>query len=163
LGGFMGLDEYPPLLGPGLHKMSAAELKKRVVDAFPLSQSRPTLWVNFLDLLNTLHKLKIPCEIWVDGSFLTEKIEPADVDFVADIPVEILHTGSPAQGALIKKLADHGFKNPEKLHSFVIFKVPPGDTDFAAMKAARDQWQKDFGLSYVKKDPKGIAVLEVRP
>jgi hypothetical protein len=97
-------DEYPPLLQPGLHEMTMADLKVLAVDAFPLSSKRLGHWDNFVKIVDRLKKLKVPCKIWVDGSFLTEKIEPNDVDFVVNVPVQIINQPDPDQDTFFKEL-----------------------------------------------------------
>jgi hypothetical protein len=156
-------DEFPPLLQPGLHKMSVDELKTKVVDAFPLSGKRPQLWQHFIEVLDQIKKAGLKGEIWVDGSFLTEKINPGDVDFVFDVPVHLLEKPTPQQEELLHKLADKGFKKTERLHTFVMFSAPVVHSQYAESVRLHTQWQKDFGFSYVDKTPKGIAVLEVQP
>jgi hypothetical protein len=156
-------DECPPLLQAGLHKMSADELKAIVVDAFPLSKGRAELWENFLALVDQLRQAHLSGQIWVDGSFLTEKIEPRDVDFVFDVPIQEIENANPTQLALLEKLAKRGFRVPEKLHSFIMHTAPAAHTKFSESERLHTQWKKDFGLSYVKKEPKGIAVIEVQP
>jgi hypothetical protein len=46
-------------------------------------------------ILERIRNLGIVCEIWLDGSFLTEKIEPDDVDFIVFAPMAILEPESP--------------------------------------------------------------------
>jgi hypothetical protein len=156
-------DEYPPLLQPGLHEMSMADLKALVVDAFPLSTKRQGHWDNFVKIVDRLKKLKVPCKIWVDGSFLTKKIEPGDVDFVVDLPVQIINNPDKDQGEFFNDLAKRAFKKIEKMHSFVMFDAPVIHADHGVSVRVHEQWKKDFGFSYVKKEPKGIAVVVVKP
>lgn len=156
-------DEFPPLLNPGLHTMSAGDLKKLVVDDFPLSKRRQALWDNFVAIAAHLKNLKIPCDIWIDGSFLTKKIDPDDIDFVVDVPVSILDAATIAQAAFLKKLSAMAFCANEKLHSFIMFEAPAMHKGHAKSIELHSQWKRDFGISYVKKEPKGIAILKVTP
>lgn len=155
-------DEFPPLLQFGLHKMSEDELRALTVEAFPLSVRRKALWANFVALLGLLKQLKLPCDVWLDGSFLTEKIDPDDVDFVLDVAIHVIENATPAQEALLNKISKLGFKAVENLHSFLMFTAPAIHLQYAEGKLLHDQWVRDFGYSYVKRTPKGIAVLEVR-
>ena len=156
-------NEYSAALAAGLHKMSVDELRAKVVDAFPLSNGRSELWANFLDVVYQLKKLGLKGEFGSIGSFLTEKINPRDVDFVFDVPVHVLENATPQQEVLLNKLADRGFKKVEKLHSFVMYSAPAPHVQFAESERIHAQWKRDFGFSYVDKTPKGIAVIEVRP
>jgi len=154
-------DEYPPLLEPGLHEMGMADLKALVVDGFPLSQRRSVLWDNFVKIVDRLRQLRVPCKIWVDGSFLTQKIDPDDVDFVVDIPIHILDKPTPDQSSFFDDLSNRVFKKSKKMHSFVMFDAPVVHTLHTESVRIHNQWKKDFGFSYVKQEPKGIAVVVV--
>jgi len=74
--------DYPALLEPGIHTMAFDEFAKRFVDPFPDSVTRKRLLHNFLELLQLIKSSGLMAEIWVGGSFLTEKPNPADLDFV---------------------------------------------------------------------------------
>jgi len=146
--------------------MSASEIKTLVVDGFPLSTRRSELWGNFIDLTTELKSVGITCDVWIDGSFLTQKIEPDDVDFVIDVPISILSNLTPTQKALIEKITirdNTGLRKTKNLHGFVMFNAPAHHPNHIAGVLAQAQWQKDFGFSYIKKLPKGIAVMEVSP
>lgn len=143
--------------------MSVDDLKAVVVDGFPRSTRRGMLWSNFLQIIDQLKAASIPCKIWVDGSFLTKKIEPDDVDFVVDVPAYITDNPTMAQKALLNKLADLAFCKVEKLHSFVMLDAPVVHKDYALSQTLHARWKKDFGFAYVSKEPKGIAVLAVTP
>jgi hypothetical protein len=156
-------DEFPPLLAPGLHKMTVDALRRLTVADFPLSQNRGNLWKSFEFILKALSDAEIPCGIWVDGSFLTKKIDPGDVDFVVDIPIEVMDAATPEQMTLIENLSARLYKKSDNLHSFVMFTTPVGHAMHADMTRVHLQWEKDFGFAYVSKEPKGIALVEVTP
>ena len=143
--------------------MSVDGLKKIAVDAFALSVRRPQLWVNFVALVDELKATHLTCELWIDGSFLTQKIEPDDVDFVVDVPVYLTETPTAPQRALLSKLGNLGFCKDQKLHTFIMFTAPLIHKLHAASVGLHEQWRRDFGFSYVKKVPKGIAVIKVQP
>lgn len=156
-------DEFPPLLNPGLHDMGADQLKPVVVDNFPLSTRRQMLWDNLFKIVQKLEALKVPCKIWIDGSFLTQKINPDDVDFVVDVPVGVLDTATADQADFLSKLSKREFAKSDHMHSFVMYDAPAIDRRFPIAQKIHEQWKKDFGFSYANKEPKGIAVLVVQP
>lgn len=84
--------ESAPLLGPGRHNMGLTALREVTVTAFPSSSQRPLLFTALESLAAYLSGLGLPCELWVDGSFLTERIEPNDVDVACVIPAEPFET-----------------------------------------------------------------------
>ncbi len=154
--------EFPPLLAQGLHSFDRAGLKALTVDGFPNSNSRPRLWDNFQRLvLDALATAQIACEVWVDGSFLTQKIDPDDVDFVVDVPIVLFSTISPAQQQLLDQYVAMAFRASDDLHSFVMFNTPAGHPMEPAAIQFHQQWERDFGTSYIGRVAKGIAVVGV--
>lgn len=100
--------EFPPLLPPGIHLMTIDELKKTCVDNFPNSKRRPDIYLNFINFLRFVSCINIIDEIWVDGSFLTEKEEPDDIDAVAFA----YHADTVNITAAQKSVMDQVFSNP---------------------------------------------------
>ena len=156
--------EFPPLLPFGFHPLSESELYDLVVGAFPLSQRRPMLWKNLQWLIAELRRLRLPCRLWIDGSFLTQKIEPDDIDLVADFEIKVLENLASDQQVFVENLADFKYRDdPMKLHTFVMFRAPLGHPARMQAEALERQWIRDFGYSFVNKTPKGIVLLEVVP
>jgi len=154
--------EFPPLLQQGLHRVDLASLRALTVDRFTLSVTRARLWSNFQEVVDDLIRVQISCDIWIDGSYLTEKIDPEDVDFVVDIPVDMAISPSAEQWLILSDLSQQKFKSSHDLHSFVMFSAPPMHALGGNSIVQHQQWEKDFGFSFVGRVPKGIAVLEVR-
>lgn len=72
--------DFPPLLAPGRHVMTLYQFKAAFVDAFPHDKRRLTLYLKLEEFIQMLLVAEIPCEVWLDGSFLTRKEEPDDID-----------------------------------------------------------------------------------
>lgn len=71
------IDRY--YLPPGEHICTIDEIKERFSNSSPM---RMQVWACFENLLNRLEHLKIkPSIILIDGSFVTGRMEPEDVDF----------------------------------------------------------------------------------
>lgn len=154
---------FPPLLSPGFHHMSADDLKALVVDEFPLSVCRSALWDNLVELLNLLVAADLACDIWIDGSFLTRKIDPEDVDLVVNIGASISDNPTQEQREIIEKIADAAFYCDKNLDSYVMVNAPVGHKDNSLSRDLHRQWENDFGYAYVSREPKGIAVVGVAP
>ena len=80
--------DFPALLKPGIHTMTMQELYDLAV--VPFNNSRRQLLYQQLsnwqsDLVNNAG---VGARLWIDGSFLTEKPEPGDIDCVAWEPYE---------------------------------------------------------------------------
>ena len=105
----------------------------------------------------------ISCSVWVDGSFLTEKIDPWDVDLVAFIPARFYDDGAPEQLAVVDWLTSRD-NEPRKLYRCDTHAEPmyPELAPFHYMVAgALDYWRNTYGRSVGGGAPKGIAVLEL--
>lgn len=76
------LAEYPPLLVPGLQPMTLDGLQALCVTSFPLSGTTPRIMAGLKMIIDRLSQYGIRGDLWVNGSFLTRKIDPSDSDVV---------------------------------------------------------------------------------
>src|SRR4051794_12451076 len=88
---------FPCLFPLGFHHLTLMEVETVCVDLFPLSQSRRGLMDGLTQFSDTLVAAGVACDLWLDGSFLTEKIDPKDVDVVVRCSHAIYDAGTPAQ------------------------------------------------------------------
>ncbi len=72
--------EYTPLLEPGIHDISKDALIEHFVLPFSSKDKRSELIERFNVLLEQVESIGISFEIWVNGSFVTDKEEPNDID-----------------------------------------------------------------------------------
>ncbi len=63
--------------------MGLIELKRLTVDSFQPNERRLFLFSELERLISDLQKLKMIGQLWIDGSFLTQKPEPEDIDLTA--------------------------------------------------------------------------------
>jgi hypothetical protein len=65
-------------------------LKRHFVDAFPKSKTRARLYTNFEKYIDQLQKEVFPWfEVWLDGSFVTAKENPNDLDIVVLLDYQV--------------------------------------------------------------------------
>lgn len=69
------------LLPPGVHPCSMAE----AAAALCTSEQRKTIWAGLEGFVGWAAKLSGPTNLYVDGSYVTDKPIPGDVDVVVDI------------------------------------------------------------------------------
>ena len=98
-------------------------------------------------------------ELWVDGSFLTEKINPGDVDVVLRIQSSVYDDGTSEQRMMVDWIRGN-LKEYNLCDSYVFHEFPKDDPDYSLGKRDRDYWSKWFGHSR-SQVPKGIAVIEL--
>ncbi len=93
--------------------------EREVEDEFLFNDHRIGIWQEFITFRSWINQQDVPMiEIWLDGSFLSKKIPPNDLDLVIYLPVNYL-TGNFGR-------LEESKKQWSKLH---IFWVGPYDKD----------------------------------
>ena len=153
LGG--GKAEFPPLLAAGLHEMLLPAIRQLCIDAFPLSATRAGLMAAIEAICNSLSTALIHASVWIDGSFMTQKIDPADIDLAVRFLYAALPSPGPEQQALLNRIASKQFPGCD---SYIFIEYPEGHPLHAAGDMMRAYWQRQFG--FTRRDEfKGIAVV----
>lgn len=153
--------EYPPLFPVGLHPTSLTELYRLCVESFPDSVTRPAIFEALSSGIEYLRDTGVPGKLWIDGSFLTDKPDPNDVDILLVLTDTELEQASQ--------------KAREAIQWFIT--QPPGDSlcdtytlvlsPLTETGMTRRQWLSHwnysrwigfFGFSRLR-SPKGIAVI----
>ena len=60
--------------------MTISQAAEFCVTNFPSSVTRAPIFQEFIVLCSYFIDIGLPCEVWVDGSFVTSKENPADLD-----------------------------------------------------------------------------------
>jgi len=124
--------EFPPLLADGLHQMSVAELKQLCVMEFPLSKRREAIMRSLESLLAGLSSATVKAQVWIDGSFLTKKIDPDDVDLVVVIQEQdfSLSMTIPVRRDALVRIVKQEFTIPVKCDSYLNIEYPQGHSRY---------------------------------
>lgn len=97
-------------------------------------------------LVNDLIGSSVCCELWIDGSFLTEKEEPDDIDLTVTLfPDDFDKLDPNAQTWMWSKLRAGKAYSPY-LHVFLVFRFLDGDPRRAADKTA--YWSEIWGKGW---------------
>ena len=113
----------------GLHQLAVEN------PMFRLSRTRATIMRGFWILIGILQRHGIPGEVWVDGSFLTEKIDPRDVDILLVLPVGVVDTMTNEQYAIMQWISDTTNQESKALFyadTYVLSKSDGSDGNLAA-------------------------------
>jgi hypothetical protein len=155
--------EFPSLLPAGLHILSIADLEALCVDRFPLSATRKGIMAGLREVVVRITGAGISCVLWVDGSFLTKKIDPSDVDLVAFVPARFYDEGTEAQQGVIEWLTskENLPKKQFRCDTHAEPMYPEGSPLHYMVSGALEHWQKIYGRSVESGEPKGIAVLDL--
>jgi len=142
--------DFNPLLAAGYHPMTWQSLEATCLAPFAGSATRPTLTKQFEKFIVELRNLGLKGELWVDGSYVTDKLDPSDVDLVF-IPDLVCMPALQANHSRVHLLfAQLGAKALYNCHAFL---ASPNDKDFLAY------WRGLFGFCHDEKTPKGMIVI----
>jgi len=118
-----------------------------LVGGFPDSDSRPSIAEGFLRLRATAAEVGVSATQWVDGSFVTSKLNPGDIDVVSFIHSDVLDKlDAPGRQFVVETLAA-GPKAKPRYRTDSYF-VPVYDSThpfFAQYESVRSYWRKWFG------------------
>ena len=143
------------LLPPGLHDKSLAQVYDLCVAPFPASSTRSVLFAGLTDFCAAVASFCVPVEIWVDGSFVTDKLDPNDVDIVAQVDQSRFDVLPPEQQEALFNLFWQQQEIRESWHvDAYIF--PAGDQEQVAF------WLNLYGHSRTG-EAKGIIRSQVQP
>lgn len=148
--------EYPPLLPVGLYAMTLDEFRAFVVTPFSLSVSRPPLMQAIETICGALTDAQVESAVWIDGSFLTKKIDPADADLVVCVESSQTSASVPDKVAALDKVNQGQFPG---CHSYVQTNYPDGHPRYWVGDFMQAYWKKQFGFSR-SEEFKGIAVIK---
>lgn len=141
--------------------MTLAELRTRCVAAFPFSKTRSHVMDGLERFVDMLRAEGIVGDLWVDGSFVTQKLDPEDVDGVLVVQSSFYEHGTEAQQALIDLVAFADFKSDYFFDAFVLWQYAPDDELHAHGEWERAYWIRQFGFSRGV-DKKGMALVQLR-
>ena len=156
MGGFKF--DHPPLLAPGRHFTCLSRLESICVGPFPGSKVRSELFSKLCALVDAFTKMGLPCEMLVNGSFLTGKLNPSDVDVAVIIDPDVAENMTESKEGLINDVNDNNFI--EGVDAFVETLFPIGHPSFRA-NGNEMLWSEQYGREHNGEYLKGIAVLRI--
>lgn len=102
---------------------------------------------------------KIEADVWVDGSFLTEKIDPNDSDIVVAVDSNFLAAASAEQNKVLDWIKSN-LKDTHRCDSYLHVEYPAGHALAGYSEWMRAYWIRQFGFSRGD-DFKGMALVRV--
>lgn len=149
--------DHMPLLAPGRHQLSFADIQTLCVSNFGHSRHRQALFLHLEEFVQRYLRLQLPCEIWIDGSFMTEKPDPSDVDVLVQLDADVAERLTAEQRLLIDETNDGVFL--PHVDSFVDTIYPRGHLLREGLDDGDRTWAEQFGLENSDRYLKGIAVI----
>lgn len=78
----MAKEDFPPILRPGIHSMTLDMIRETFASPLPEATERLRMFSKFDQFIFRLRQLNVTGVLWLDGSFVTRKPNPADLDCV---------------------------------------------------------------------------------
>lgn len=136
---------FGPLFPAGLHAITPDELYKICVEAFPLSVTRKPIFTNLLEVIQSLTARSIFGDLWIDGSYVTTKFNPRDVDLVLCVSSNLYDNCSTEQLAVFEWFESDALHTDYRCDGYISIEWPQGDPLYASGVATRDYWSNLFG------------------
>lgn len=157
MAGGLGKVEHAPLLPPGRHVLPLGRLHALCVAPFSGSATRAGLFAALEQLSQRLQRADIRCEIWLDGSFITQKVNPADVDLSVRVDLDVVEQLSVEQDLLLQDVAAGTIPS---LDSYVFVAYPVGHPRRSTPEDRWPYWAEWWGVDRAGW-LKGTAVLRL--
>lgn len=111
-------------------------------------------------VVQTLEQAGIVGDLWVNGSFLTEVIEPDDADAVLRVTAEFFDAATPDQQAIFNGWFRPGLEaKTHHVDAFLFCEFPPGHAHY--LEGIRGYWERQYGTGHDEVTPKGIAIISI--
>jgi len=108
-------------------------------------------------VIQKLRLNSIEGEVWVDGSFVTEKINPADVDLILRCSADFFENGTQQQRRTVEWLKTD-LKSSHLCDAYCLIEWPEDHQNYWVGEYMHNYWMRQFGFSRGNA-MKGIAVI----
>jgi|SRR6185437_115576 len=151
--------DFPPLLAPGYHTFDLAGVERLCVRPFSPASNRKFLYQHLEQMVQDLLLKGIRCSLWVDGSFLTEKENPSDLDVIVVLDYDVTLSFTGEQKLFIEDIGEMRY-HPH-IDSFVITLIPRGHPEYLTGEADRADWARMYAVEHADYWLKGVAVIRL--
>lgn len=147
-------------LEAGLHPMEAEDLEKEFVTPFPYSSTRKNVFEGFKKHSKELQEVINKYVQMIDGSFVTNKNDPGDIDLICFIDGDMLDAMDPAdQAKIYTLLSGKATKLSHMCDAYFCPSYPENHPKYEYYRPQKKYWMGEFGFDRFD-IAKGIVVLE---
>ena len=143
----MDVVEFTPMFNAGFHDIKLEDFEAIFVNAFQNCDRRKYLVGRFFALLDDFSEFSLSAEIWIDGSFSTQKEEPGDIDILFVVDEEEVNGLGEEKIKSLTRLFDR--QEAKIRYHCDLFVILSNNTD------DRSYWRGWFGYTR-NEEPKGI-------
>jgi len=152
--------EYPALFEPGFHTVTIDELRAKCAAPFSKASRRHHLMANLEKAVQRITKAAFPADLWIDGSLLTSKIDPLDIDLALIVASHVYTGASASISETLDWIESDETYLQESLDGYVLTMFPETSALKVFWHDNRNRFQKLFGTKYDNLTPKGVAVIK---
>jgi hypothetical protein len=149
------------LLPEGVHPCDDPTFHARFVHVFSTSTTRTGHCDGFMRLRQMVLGFGLGALQWVDGSFVTNKVDPGDIDAVTFIDYDLLVNLDPNGRQFLLELVNNGEETKATFHThtFVAATCNAGHRYHPIAEKARRYWRTWFGKTRDVLRPDGTTDL----
>jgi hypothetical protein len=153
----MAKPDFPALLNAGLHTLTLPGLYVLAVAPFPQDAKRQDLFDKLSTWVGAVQASGVKGILWLDGSFLTAKAGPSDIDCVLWNPAWISPASdTPVNQQQLQCLLDRA--TAEALYGLDFYLEAPAPDRLFHQEA---YWRGVLGFSHDRVTAKGFAAIQI--
>lgn len=143
-------------LPAGIHDYDMGQVKSEFVDSFPHSSTRPAILSGLTAYRSHLAAIVAHFEQILDGSFVTSKNDPNDVDCFISADANVINNLGPAEQIAFQQMVSGKVtQSTYRVDAYLCAYVPQGDPNYDNYRAMRKYWLGEFGFDR-NENPKGL-------
>jgi hypothetical protein len=147
-------------LEPGFHDATVQDVEATLVNGFVESTTRRDIFERWTRMRSAIAAVVSLREQWLDGSYVTTKIDPDDADVVVHLDGdEVENLDTTAEFTLQALVAGKQTQATWRCDSYPLVEYPEGHPLREAFERQRSYWADFFGKDR-EGNPKGIVRVE---
>jgi hypothetical protein len=157
-----GFQTCPRFSPRGFGKKSLEELQEIAVTPFARSKTRAGIMGRFASLAAEFARLRIEGELIVDDSFVTEEIDPQDIDFTLCVASSFYDSCSVEQRHILDWVSDDKtIKQTHLCDCYLCVEFDRTHEQFFDGILTREWWETLYATSKVFKRKRGLILISL--
>ena len=149
------------LLPPGIHRATFVEFETIFVTGIASSRTRLPIYRGYRRFHDDLVDLDVGTHQWINGSYVTTKVDPNDIDLVTHCDGKRLDNLSPQTQRIVRELFDRDLARARyTCHSFCVPHYPKGHPKYDGVQSSIEYWRNWFGRTR-QSVPKGFVEIDL--
>ncbi len=148
----LGFDERGNLKPYKINEISLIEFEATFVNQFISQSTRKDLFHNYRNYLNGIQDLlKNDFFQWIDGSFITQKVNPKDIDFISFIHFEDY---KESKEVIEKKFSPQKARELYEVDAYIVPIFPETHPMYFCFQSDKAYWENLFGRTRINRAKK---------